>query len=180
MSDIIAISGSPTVESRINVVLRYLQKEAAKQGVTIKIISVLDFAPEVLVQGQWNHPSIAEFSAEIQKAKGVIVASPVYKAAYTGSLKALLDLLPQDGLRDKPVYPIMIGGSQAHLLALDCSLKPLLSALYATTILRGAYLTDKLVDKVNDDAPILDTELQDRVLMQLKQLIDLTACTVES
>lgn len=180
MSEIIAISGSPTAESRVNVILRFLQKQAAKQGVTVKIISVLDFSPEVLIQGQWNHPSIAAFSEEVKNAKGIIIASPVYKAAYTGSLKALLDLLPQDGLRDKPVYPIMIGGSQAHLLALDCALKPLLSALYATTILRGAYLTDKLVDKVNDDSPIQEEELEGRVLSQLQQLIELTDHTIKS
>jgi FMN reductase len=64
---------------------------------------------------------------ELKGASGVIIVSPVYKAAYSGALKTLLDLLPQDILKDKPVFPLMVGGSGAHLLAIDYSLKPLLA-----------------------------------------------------
>ncbi|MGM9929499.1 MAG: NADPH-dependent FMN reductase [Bacillus sp. (in: firmicutes)] len=180
MSEIIIISGSPAAGSRSDAIAAYLQKQAEKEGFTAKSISVLDFSPEVLIQGQYNHPSIGEFSETIQQAKGVIIVSPVYKAAYTGSLKALLDLLPQDGLRNKPVLPIMVGGSPAHLLALDYSLKPLLSALYATTILRGAYLIDKQVEKGNTERPILEEELEKRVLTQLEQLLAYAKQTVVS
>lgn len=40
----------------------------------------------------------------------VILATPVYKAAYSGLLKTFLDLLPQGGLRDKVVLPIARNG----------------------------------------------------------------------
>ncbi len=64
----------------------------------------------------------------------VVVATPIYKAAYTGGLKALFDILPQSALRGKTVLPLATGGSPAHLLAIDYALKPVLSALGASDL----------------------------------------------
>ena len=72
----------------------------------------------------------------------VVVATPIYKAAYSGVLKAFLDLLPQDGLQGKQVLVLGTGGSIAHLLALDYALKPVLSALGARHILDVVYAED--------------------------------------
>ena len=67
----------------------------------------------------------------------VIVATPIYKAAYSGLLKVFLDLLPAEALRGKTVLPLASGGSVAHLLALDYALKPVLSRwAHATSSMR--------------------------------------------
>jgi FMN reductase len=71
------------------------------------------------------------------------VATPIYKAAYTGLLKAFLDLLPQGAFANKVVLPIATGGTIAHLLAIDYALKPVLSELKARHILGGIYVIDK-------------------------------------
>ena len=52
----------------------------------------------------------------LEKADGLIVATPVYKAAFSGLLKTWLDLLPQFGLAGKVVLPLATGGSVAHAL----------------------------------------------------------------
>lgn len=174
MSYIVAISGSPSSESRSSILVSYLKSEIEKEGIRVQEVSVLDFQPEVLIQGQYNHPSIAELSEEIKGASGIVIVSPVYKAAYSGALKTLLDILPQDAFKDKPVYPLMVGGSQAHLLAIDYSLKPLLTALSAQTILKGVYLIDKYVDKGNIEKPIQDEEVQSKVSVQLEQFLGIT------
>jgi FMN reductase len=49
----------------------------------------------------------------------------VYKAAYSGLLKTLLDLLPQCALAGKVVLPVVTCGSPAHVLAIDYALRPL-------------------------------------------------------
>ncbi|KON85491.1 hypothetical protein AF332_00465 [Sporosarcina globispora] len=173
MSYIIALSGSPSSFSRSSILVNYLRKESAKQEIPVKGYSVLDFPADVLIEGQYNHSSIKELSEEIKEASGIIIVSPVYKAAYTGALKALLDILPQDSFKDKPVFPLMVGGSPAHLLAIDYSLKPLLGALSAQTILKGVYLTDQYVDREDSENPIQNEEVLEKVTNQLKQLIDI-------
>lgn len=171
MNHIVAISGSPSAESRSAIVLQHLKHVLEREGHKVTEVSVLDFDPKVLINAEYNHPSLREASEAIQQAQGVIIASPVYKAAYSGVLKCLLDLMPQDCLKDKAVLPLMIGGSQAHLLAIDYSLKPLLAALHAQTILRGVYLTDSQIDKTNVLDPILDEDLEERLKNQLQQFI---------
>ncbi|MFY4775349.1 NAD(P)H-dependent oxidoreductase [Metabacillus sp. RGM 3146] len=141
-----------------------------RDGHTVRGISVLDVDPKVLVQAEYDHPTVREIAESIQKADGVIIASPVYKAAYSGVLKTLLDLLPRDALKEKP---LMIGGSQAHLLAIDYSFKPLLAALHAQTILRGVYLTDPQIDKTSPLEPINEADLEERISNQLKQFIEI-------
>ena len=49
-------------------------------------------------------------------ALAVVIATPVYKAAYSGILKAFLDLLPQDGLDGKLVLPTPAGLQLFELL----------------------------------------------------------------
>ncbi|MFP3359869.1 NAD(P)H-dependent oxidoreductase, partial [Planococcus sp. SIMBA_143] len=88
-----------------------------------------DVPAKDLMFGNFNSPAVTDIAEDIHNARGVIVGSPVYKAAYSGVLKSLFDILPQDVLRDTPVLPIMSGGSISHLLAMEYTLKPLLSTL---------------------------------------------------
>jgi len=92
----------------------------------------------------------------------VILATPVYKAAYSGLLKTFLDLLPQSGLRDKVVLPIATGGSLAHTLAIDYALRPVLTALAARSILPGIFAVDSQI-VVADDGVTVDPSLQQRL-----------------
>ena len=48
-----------------------------------------------------------------------MVATPIYKASYSGLLKLFLDALSPDALRGKTVLPLATAGNSAHLLALD-------------------------------------------------------------
>ena len=82
---------------------------------------------------------------QLKEADGLIVATPVYKAAYSGALKTLLDLLPERALEGKVVLPLATGGTVAHLLAVDYALKPVLSALKAQEILHGVFADDSQV-----------------------------------
>lgn len=174
MSDIVIISGTTSYESRTTTILNYLSQKVKQDGLAVREISVLEIDPAVLIHGKYEDSSVVEIIDSLKKAKGIIIASPVYKASYTGALKALFDLLPQDILKDKPIYPLMIGGIQAHLLAIDYALKPLLAALQAQIILRGVYLTDSDVDKLNNVNPIKDVKLEERVNEQLGEFLLLT------
>lgn len=167
MSHFILISGSPSDHSRSDVVLRYLGQQLPGEATHV---SVRDIPAADLCEARFDSLPIQRLQTLIKQADGVVIASPVYKAAYSGVLKALLDLLPPDAFQNKPVLPLMTGGSANHLLALEYSFKPLLSALKANT-LKGVYLVDHHIDKKNQDAPVTDPALLERLHQQTKQFI---------
>jgi FMN reductase len=65
-------------------------------------------------------------------ARVVVVASPTYKAAYTGLLKAFLDELPSAALAGVVAVPLLTMGDAKHTLAADVHLRPVLLELGAT------------------------------------------------
>ncbi len=139
---IVGISGSPTAVSRSASLLQLAQQRLDGVGSRIHTIVVRDLPAEGLLHAQFDHPQIRNAIAEVADAQVVLVSTPIYKAAYSGLLKAFLDLLPQDSLYGKTVLPLATGGSIAHLLALDYALKPVLSALGAHDILTPVFATD--------------------------------------
>jgi FMN reductase len=72
-----------------------------------------NFAPEDLIYARFDSPALKTFSEQLQDADGLIVATPVYKAAYSGALKTLLDLLPSERWKESSL-PLATGGSVAH------------------------------------------------------------------
>lgn len=171
MSDIVIISGSPTELSRSEQVLKYLGRQLENKQLAVTRISVKDVPYHDLFTGDFNSPTVKQIAATIRAAKGVIIGSPVYKGAYSGVLKALIDILPQDLLQHKPVLPLMTGGSPSHLLALEYALKPVLSTLKAHN-LKGLYLLDTEIDKHNAN-PIISESLLQRTNKQLDYFIQL-------
>jgi FMN reductase len=74
------------------------------------------------------------------------VATPVYKASYSGLLKSWLDLMPQFGLTGKAVLPLATGGSAAHALALDYALRPVLTSMDARHVVNGFLVLDRFIE----------------------------------
>ena len=103
------------------------------------------------------------FRRGVAAADAIVIATPVYKAAYSGVLKVFLDLLPQSALKGKTVLPLATGGSPHHMLALDYALRPVLQSLAARQILPGVYATDGQVTLQPEGAYQLQAELAQRL-----------------
>jgi FMN reductase len=142
MLDVVTIAGSPSAASRSAAVLDRARTRLEERGLATAPIAVRDLPPQDLVWGRLDAPAVRHGVGLIAQARGVVVATPVYKTAYSGVLKAFLDLLPTGSLAGKTVLPIATGGSLAHLLALEYALKPVLSALGARHVLAGVYVLD--------------------------------------
>ena len=181
MVQVIAIAGSPSFPSRSHSVLEYARSILAEQQVSLEILSVRELPAEAILQAQFGNAAIQEATTKVTQADAIIVATPVYKAAYTGVLKAFLDLLPQDGLRNKLVLPIATGGTIAHLLSIDYALKPVLNALGARHILGGVYLVDQQILKQEDGSIKLEDEIDQRLrhsLLEFAQLLNNNVATL--
>ena len=95
--------------------------------------------------------------AAVEQADILVVATPVYRGAYTGLFKHFFDFIDQDALIDKPVLLAATGGSERHALMIDHQLRPLFSFFQARTLPLGVYATDQ---------DFLDYRLHNEALIQ--------------
>jgi FMN reductase len=121
------------------------------------------------LHAKFDSPAIIQALQLVDQADAIFIATPIYKASYTGILKAFLDLLPQKGLQHKTILPVAIGGTIAHLLAIDYAIKPLLSVLGARDILGGVYVLDSQVTWANNSSAVLSEEISSRLDEALQQ-----------
>ena len=108
---------------------------------------------------------------QVLRARVIVVATPVYKAAYSGVLKVFLDLLTQNALKGKTVLPLATGGSPHHMLALDYALRPVLQSLSSRHILPGIYATDSQITLTPEGAYRVHNDLAER----LNEAVDVLA-----
>jgi FMN reductase len=84
--------------------------------------------------------------ATLRAAELAVVASPTFKATYTGLLKLFLDHVGTGDLAGVTAVPLMLGAGPTYALAPELLLKPVLVELGATTPTRGLYLLDRSWD----------------------------------
>jgi FMN reductase len=83
----------------------------------------------------------ADVIRRIVAADAVILATPVYRASFTGALKNLLDLTPLNGLASKPCGIITMGATPHHYLGADWQLRSVLTWFGAVVAPNSVYLT---------------------------------------
>ncbi|NIG17845.1 NADPH-dependent FMN reductase [Pantoea sp. Al-1710] len=159
---VITLAGSPRFPSRSTAMLSLCQHALEARGVEVIPWNIHNFQPDDLLYARFDSPALNALKADLALADGLIVATPIYKASFSGALKTLLDLLPERALEHKVVLPLASGGSASHLLAVDYALKPVLNALKAQEVLHGVFATDTQI--VNyDRQPELDPQLAKRI-----------------
>ncbi|BAX64058.1 FMN reductase [Burkholderia stabilis] len=107
----------------------------------------------------------------IETADALVVASPVYRASYTGLFKHLFDLVRHDALVDVPVLLAATGGSERHALVIDHQLRPLFSFFQARTLPIGVYASESDFDRYEIANPALRARIAlavDRAVPQLR------------
>jgi FMN reductase len=102
-------------------------------------IDLVDFGAALL---DWKDALVAQAVTDVQAAQLLVVASPTFKATYTGLLKLFLDRFAAGSLSNVLAIPLMLGGDWRHSLAPEVFLKPVLSELGATCPTRGLFLLD--------------------------------------
>ncbi|MFP5289402.1 MAG: FMN reductase [Actinomycetes bacterium] len=97
--------------------------------------------------------------ARIESADLLVVASPVYRASYTGLFKHLFDFVEQYALVGTPVLLAATGGSERHGLMIEHQLRPLFGFFQSLTLPNGIYASDADFT----DYRISNDELQERI-----------------
>lgn len=167
---VVSLGGSPSAKSRSNGLLEYARRRLELRGVEVISYHVRDFHAEDLLHANFASLQVRQFIEQVSRADGLLVATPVYKASFSGALKTLLDLLPERALQHKVALPIASGGTPAHMLAVDYALKPVLAALKAQEVLQGVFADDSQIQYLEECVRLVP-DLEQRLNESLDQLL---------
>lgn len=135
---VVAVVGNPKPNSRTRAAAELIAHKLTGAAPSA-VIDVVDLGAGLL---GWGDPAVAEAKRTVLEADSLIVASPTFKATYTGLLKLFLDQFGQGELGQKTTFAVMLGGSPAHSLAPELTLRPVLVEIGASVPAPCLYLID--------------------------------------
>jgi FMN reductase len=168
---VLLLAGSASEHSRTAALVDAVQQRLQLRGVEVERLKIRDLSPQALLLSDVSHPTVAHALAHVARARAVVIATPVVKAAYSGVLKVFLDLLPQSALHNKHVLPLATGGSSRHMLALDYALVPVLQSLGASRIHGAIFATDEQIVVLPQGGHQVAPDLGERLDESVQQLI---------
>lgn len=144
---VLGVVGNPRPESRTHGLCRTLVAALAGElsgGTVGTEVDLASLGARVL---EVDDPDAAAAVERVLAADVLVLASPTYKATYSGLLKAFLDRLGTGVLSGAPAVPILLGGAPGHRLAVDVHFTPLLLELGAAVPARGLFVLEPEVDE---------------------------------
>jgi FMN reductase len=106
-----------------------------------EVIELRDHAQDLsnnLLTG-FPSPTLQAAIDAVTGADGLIVASPIFNASYSGLFKTFFDVIEHESLDGRPVLLAATGGTARHSLALEHALRPLFTYLGADTVRTAVY-----------------------------------------
>jgi FMN reductase len=142
---VVAVSGSLNHPSKTTVLVEEIVAALGKAlPIEPHLITLTDLGPSLagaLTRSQLPAQAEAELQ-RIETADVLVVASPVYRASFTGLFKHLFDFVDQYALVDTPVLLAASGGSERHALIIEHQFRPLFAFFQALTLPVGIYAHD--------------------------------------
>jgi FMN reductase len=165
---VVGVVGNPRPRSRTHrMVTSVAEAFAAGSGGRVEtVIDLIDLQPWLLEAGA---PRLAPALDEALNADVLVVGSPVYKATFTGLLKAFCDHIVQGQLTGTLALPTMMGGAPQHALAVELQLRPLLVELGATCATPGLYVLEAEIDAIDAIAGRYVERLGASILLQPRE-----------
>ncbi|MDY7106118.1 MAG: NAD(P)H-dependent oxidoreductase [Actinomycetota bacterium] len=135
------VVGNPKPMSRTRMVAEAVAKActAGVDDIDEVVVDLADLAPRLF---DWGAEDVAALNDRLAGSDLAVIASPTFKATYTGLLKAFLDRYGNRGLAGVTAVPVMMGASAVHSLAPELGLRPLLVELGASVPTRSLYVTE--------------------------------------
>jgi FMN reductase len=135
--------GNPKAESRtLRIAAGVAVSLLPKDSYTLNVIDLARYTSDLFV---WPSERLENALRVVAASDLLVVASPTYKASYTGLLKSFLDRYPARGLAGTTAVAVMTGGVAAHAMSVDVHLRPLLVELGADLPSQSLYfLTSRM------------------------------------
>jgi FMN reductase len=142
---VLGIFGSLSSPSRSSALVQHVLDLLQAEGATTKVVDLTALPADALLARR-RDPALDDALAEVGRADALVLGTPIYRASYTGQLKAFFDLLPQDALLGRVVGFIATGAGPAHALAVDHGLRPLVASLRGLSASQSLYATDAALE----------------------------------
>ena len=174
---VVAVSGSLHTPSKTTALVKEILASYGREVVVdAHLIAVSEIGPDFAgaLRRDELPASVEDELQRIENADLLVVASPVYRASFTGLFKHLFDFVGQYALVDTPVLLAATGGSDRHALIIEHQFRPLFSFFQAITLPIGVYASD--TDFV--DYRIDSTALRERIDQAIARGLPVVRSTV--
>lgn len=152
MNQVVAVVANPKAQSRTLGAARSLAEALSEEISASGRTPVVDLA--VVAEGlllPWHLSAAAEEArAAAQSAALVVIATPTYKASFTGLLKLFLDTFAAGSLSRTVVVPLVTSGGPAHRHLADIQLRPVLAELGAVAPCPSLLLEESALPELAD------------------------------
>lgn len=121
----------------------------------VQTVPVKELGADMLAAlGAFTPERLRAVFAQVKSADAVVVLTPILNAAPAGLIKLFLDVLPEGTLRGTPVLLGATGGTPRHSLALDYSLRPVLTYLHADVLATTVFVATSDWGGADDVRPV--------------------------
>ena len=142
MRTLAVVSAGVTVPSSTRLLADRLASAVGGQTeVSVAVVELRELATDIaqnIVTG-FPSPRLAAAIETVTGADGVIAATPIFTASYSGLFKSFFDVVDHDALVGKPVLIAATGGTARHSLALEHALRPMFTYLRAVVVPTAVY-----------------------------------------
>ncbi|GAB3456417.1 FMN reductase [Actinophytocola sediminis] len=142
MRRLAVVSAGVTVPSSTRLLADRLASAVGGQTeVSVEMVELRELAGDIannVVTG-FPSPRLAAAIETVTGADGVIAATPIFTASYSGLFKSFFDVVDQEALAGKPVLIAATGGTARHSLALEHALRPMFTYLRAVVVPTAVY-----------------------------------------
>lgn len=163
---VVGVAGSLKAPSRtIELVEQIVAALGRHLEVEATVIRIDELGPKfagALTRAELD-PAVETALTRIETADVLVVASPVYRASFTGLFKHLFDFVDQYALVDVPVILAATGGSERHALIIEHQFRPLFAFFQALTLPLGVYAHDSDFTDYKISSPRLTERLEKAV-----------------
>jgi len=144
MTRILALSAGLSVPSSTRLLTDRLAeavRRSAGPSAEVEVVDLRPYAHALADHLLTGFPSgdLAELVERVRHADGLVVATRVFSASYSGLFKTFFDVLEPGLLEGKPVLIAATAGTARHSLVLDHALRPLFSYLRAVVVPTGVF-----------------------------------------
>jgi FMN reductase len=146
--EVTVVVGNPKSRSRTREIAEAVA-EFVIERIGARLAPTIDLCDVSGSMFRWPDATLENLGNRLAATDIAVVASPTYKAAYTGLLKAFLDRFGNNGLAGVTAIPVMTGAGFQHALAVETSLRPVLVELGASVPTRGLYFEISRMDQMS-------------------------------
>ena len=145
MAKIFGISGGITQPSRTKALVESIVIKAShkfhSQGDVVDVAQIAHVLGSTISFDSFA-PPLADAYEKLNQADLIVIATPIYKASYTGLLKHFFDLVDPKQIAGKVAILAATGGSDQHALVLEYQLRSLASFFGLYTVPTTIYVKD--------------------------------------